>query len=89
MRAASWLREGRRAAEEDFEWSGPGCEAADGFALIARSMAWSIVMAAAHKSQPQRAPVLFLSQKIDSFLRTLPMYPSTTLHNVDDRSISH
>ena len=40
-------------------------------------MALSIVMAAAHKGQPQRASVgttaLFLSQKIDTFLRTLPM----------------
>jgi hypothetical protein len=45
MRAASWLREARRAPEEDFEGSGPDCEALDGFALIARSMAWSSVLA--------------------------------------------
>ena len=54
MRAASWLREGRRPAEEGlsaFEISGRSgldCEAADEFAFMARS----IVMAAAHKGQP-------------------------------------
>jgi len=39
MRAASWLSEGRRPLEEggrsDFESSGPGCEAVDGFVLMA------------------------------------------------------
>jgi hypothetical protein len=39
MRAASWLREGRRPLEEGgrsaFESSGPGCEAVDGFVLMA------------------------------------------------------
>ncbi|KAH9997371.1 hypothetical protein BJV77DRAFT_984923, partial [Russula vinacea] len=41
------LKEASRATEEDFERSGPDCEAADGFALIARSIARSIVVAAA------------------------------------------
>src|SRR5579863_40372 len=58
IRAASWLSEGRRPADEGrsgFEWSGPGCEAVDEFAL----MAGLFVVAATHKSQPRSASCLF------------------------------
>jgi hypothetical protein len=37
MRAASWLRDGRRFAEEDLEASEADCEAAEVFELIAGS----------------------------------------------------
>lgn len=53
MRAASWLREGRRPADDLSAFEGSGrsgldCGAADVFAFMARL----IVMAAAHKGQP-------------------------------------
>jgi len=86
MRAASWLREGRRPPEEDrsgFGRSEPGCVvAADGFAL----MAGSRIVAAAQKG-PSGASSLSKSVTLHWFhsstdsLRRNHLYAFTTGHS--------
>jgi hypothetical protein len=103
MRAASWLREGRRPVEEVLSAfgissrSGLGCGAADEFAFMARS----IVMAAAHKGQPlrcepHRVAYSYLTRVgTGTFLCNLhyqyksdKLFSSTALYHVDDYTLS-
>lgn len=101
IRAASWLREGRRPAEAEedlsaFERSGRsglGCEAVDVFAFMARSNG----MAAAHKGQPlhcceHHRAIILLNSIWLALARFFVLYrynSSTVLHHVYDGFLSY